>query len=699
MTILRTLACAVFAATLIASVAAAAVPAPEPEPPPLRLPVPVSRTLPNGLRVVVFSVPRLPIVQMQVLAPAGAAMENDSLPGLAALTASLLSQGTTSRDAAQFGRDLTNVGATFGSTTTRDYALVACGARSSAFEAALELMSDAIINPLFGDEDFERARRSVAQQLSQQRQDLPSLVDDRTWDAAFAPHPYAHAPLGDIDALLATTRDRVRAFHRDRWRPDGSVLAIAGDVPPERAFAAAQEWFGRWSGHVAPLAPRPAPKPARGVRVVDLPGAPGAEVRVAVPTPGGGSPDRFAWQLAAEALQAGRLPAQARVSLFTQHDSGLLVIRASVDADSAAATLARIRGALRAFSRTPPAGAELEAARRRVAQSLPLSLETLGSLLSQWQAANNEGLSDDELSLAYRRLSSPRDAGDCAAPARAFAAEPVVVIAGPAASLKRALGTVDVVPLMTRRATTAADTLSAPTAEQLRLGRAAIASAVLAHGGATKLAAVHALVFEGEMTMFAVGQALQGEYSLVRIDPSRLSFATRILKFESRQVLDGDRAWSLTQADTVSLVEADSNTVETLRGTLRSDLVHVLRAASLPGSGAARRGTGKIGVRACWFVDFTDASGRWQRLAIDAVTHRVLAIDAALGRDLEWHERCLLSVFQPVQGVLLPMTEERWLDGEKVSVFRARTAAINQGVPEGLFRRPNVQHGRLLPSN
>ena len=53
---------------------------------------------------------------------------------------------------------------------------------------------------------------------------------------------------GDIQSLIGTTRDHVQSFYRGRWRPDRAVLTISGDVTPERAFAVAEEWFGRWSG-------------------------------------------------------------------------------------------------------------------------------------------------------------------------------------------------------------------------------------------------------------------------------------------------------------------------------------------------------------------------------------------------------------------------------------------------------------------
>jgi len=63
------------------------------------LPPPQVETIENGLRVAVFPDHRLPIVQIEVLVPAGVADEPAEGAGLANLTAQALRSGTSSRGA------------------------------------------------------------------------------------------------------------------------------------------------------------------------------------------------------------------------------------------------------------------------------------------------------------------------------------------------------------------------------------------------------------------------------------------------------------------------------------------------------------------------------------------------------------------------------------------------------------------------
>ncbi len=686
-------ACAAVAGTIVAlpSAAGASPVTADPVTPALRLPAPVTRTLPNGMRVVVFTVPRLPVVQLQLQVPAGSRYEADSLPGVAALSTDLLAQGTTSRTAQQFTMELAQLGATFSPWTGRDFALVAVGARAQAFESTLELLSDAVINPSFGGDDFEGARDAWVQRLLGQAQNLAPVADERVAHAAFGPHPYGHSPYSHPTELAATSRSAVQGFHRDRWRPDRAVLVIAGDVTPDRAFAAATEWFGRWAGRTAPDAVVPAVRPSAGVQVVDVPTAPRVELRVALAGPGLADPAFPAWYLAETGFEAGRVPAGARVALVTARDASLIVLSAGAPREQAAETARRLVDAVRAFAASPPAGAELEALRRRAVQRYPLTIETLGAFTNQWQSDDFSGLPADEPARFVTRLAT----ADLASVHARLAAMPVVLALGPAAALRgplAALGTVEVSPLeLTTQAEAAAVTLPAPTALQLRRGRELIAATVLAHGGAAKLAGVKSIVIEGKITFHAGGSAASGLFSAVRIEPERLSYATKMLKLETRQVLDGGHGWAFVRADSLEIHDLDSTQVGSLRTTFHSDLVHELRIATAAGAGAVRRGTETIGGRRCDLVDFDSPLGGRQRFAIDALTHRIVAIDGGLGAGGVWHDRRKLADFKPVHGLLLPFSEERFIDGQRVQQQVASLVGVNEPTDSTLFERARVR--------
>jgi zinc protease len=658
-----------------------------------RVAPPVVQTLPNGMRVVVFVRPGLPIVQAQLQASAGLRAEAKGHAGLAFLTAQLLRQGTTSRSAQDFATELDTLGATFGVSVNRDAAQVAAGCRSSELESLLELMSDAIVNPLFSDEAFEAMRRQVASQLGTQAQNPIVLADERAAALAFGLHPYGHPTRGDLMSLLGATRDQVSQFHRDRWRPDGAVLAIAGDVDPARVFAAASEWFSRWGGKNAPD-PAPVTATSRtGTLLLDLPGSPATEIRAFALAPGRGAPGYASWLLATSALEAGGLPPGARATLSSAHDASLFMVSMQARPESAGVVVQRVRASLSAFASGPPRGDALAKLRRRAAGNWPLTIETHGQLLSTWLAGDAAGLPAGHLAAFPESLASATPE----AAARSLGTGVTVLLSGPAERMKRSLsvvGRVDTVTISNDAAAVEAGVQVSP--EQRKKGRQLVDAAVVAHGGAAKLKAVRNSFQDGELHMQAGGRELTGEMRFLRQDPDRLVYTTRFLDFEHRQVLDGRRGWALSMAgDSASVMDADTTTLFALRAILASDLVHLLRDASDPASDPISQGAGEVAGKPVDRVDFVSPHIGRTRLSLDRTSRRIVTVETQPTPQGAWRDRRQWSEYAQSGGLWWPRYESREVDGEAVSTIRVRNLVVNGAVDSTLFRRPIVVRGQI----
>ncbi len=658
-----------------------------------RIPSPVTRTLPNGLRVVVFPRPGLPIVQVQLQVPAGLRAEPAGHAGLAFLTAQLLRQGTSSRSARDLVTELDTLGATFATNVNRDVAQVAAGSRTQEFESLLELMSDAVVNPVFSEEAFQAVRRQIAGQLGVQAQNPAALADERATAGVFGGHPYGHPPYGTLTTLLSTSRDEVSQFHRERWRPDRAVLAITGDVDPERAFATAAEWFGRWGGRTTAEPAAPPPVPREGVLLLDLPGSGVTELRALALAPGRGAPGYADWSVARELLESGVLPAGAHVTLVPAREASMFMVSATARPESAGVVATRLRSALRSFAATPPSTEALAAARQRAIRAWPLTLESHGQLLASWLAGDAAGLPADHLAHTPETIAGATGGTAIAA----LAKDLTLLVAGPAERMRGRLASLGRVDTLASDA--AAEVVSASarvTPEQRRRGRQLVTQAIAAHGGADKLKAAKVTYLDGELHMDVAGRELVGEVRYLRQDPSRLVYTTRFLEFEHRQVLDGNRGWTLSlSGDSATLVHADSTSLHALRGILESDLVHLLRDAGEPASEVAGQGKAAQEGRPVERVEFTSRLGLRTRLTLDDSTHRVVVVEAVPTPQGGWRDKRRWSDFVQVDGIWWPRREVRELDGERVSSLLLRRLAVNGEVDTMLFRRPIVARGEI----
>ncbi|HEU4340526.1 MAG TPA: pitrilysin family protein [Candidatus Binatia bacterium] len=241
----------------------------------VRLPRPVEAKLPNGLTVLILEDHRLPSVVAQLhIQGAGALFEPDNLPGLAAATAQLLREGTPKRTSRQIAEELDRLGAsvgagsTFGATET----VFTASGLSDNFDEWFAIALDIMLRPTFPAEELEQFKQRAKVQLRQQRAAPRFLAGERFNRAVFGNHPAAvvTATPESIDAL---TPEAMMQWHRQRYLPEGSVLAFAGDVNPSELLPKLTQWLTDWHGPSGKLAmpPHPMPPSTRRVYLVDRP--------------------------------------------------------------------------------------------------------------------------------------------------------------------------------------------------------------------------------------------------------------------------------------------------------------------------------------------------------------------------------------------------------------------------------------------
>ena len=240
-------------------------------------------TLPNGMRLVVAPVPKLPLVSITAIVDAGATMEREGEDGVAALTAQLLLEGAAGLDGAALTDRLERIGASADAHADWDAATVSLTVLTERLPEALALVRDLLRAPEFPEREVARLKKERLAELLQLRAEPGSLADEQFARAVYAPTARYAAPAGgDATSVQALTRDLVRSFYAERYRPSTTTLVFAGDVTVERATSLASELFGNWRGTRATSTNRAvdASPPTHLVRVVAKADAPQSEIRV-----------------------------------------------------------------------------------------------------------------------------------------------------------------------------------------------------------------------------------------------------------------------------------------------------------------------------------------------------------------------------------------------------------------------------------
>lgn len=419
--------CAVILALTIASPLSAQVTDWPAERPPRPLPARSSsfplyqiRTLPNGLQVVAVSHHEQPAVSLRLLVRAGGAQDPSNKPGVAYLAASLLDQGTTSKNAEQVASTIDSIGGAIGAGAGSDITFINAAVMKDSLGLALDLVSDLARHPAFANEEIDRQRQQIVSGLKVSYDDpdyLAGVVFDRL---VYGFHPYGKPDSGTPDSIAAISRDDLLAFHKRWFGANNAILAVVGDVTPEEAFDGAQRAFGSWERVDLPtIKGEEAPPSTRRVVIIDRPGAAQTEIRVGNISLPRRHPDYLALDIATKILggEGGNrlhrvlrsergLTYGASADLNALKDTGDIVAETDTRSEKTAEALRIIVEEIVRLQRQRVQQRELSDAQEYLTGSFPLTVETPSAIALQVLNAVFYGLDLNELQTYRERVNA-----------------------------------------------------------------------------------------------------------------------------------------------------------------------------------------------------------------------------------------------------------------------------------------------------
>jgi predicted Zn-dependent peptidase len=204
-------------------------------------------TLKNGLRVIVHTDRKAPVVAVSVWYNVGSKNEPKGKTGFAHLFEHLMFNGSENAPG-DFFEPLQQVGATdFNGTTWFDRTNYYETVPKSALEVALFLESDRMGHLLGGiDQAKLDNQRAVVQNEKRQGDNQPYGLVEYSQLAGLLPegHPYQHSTIGSMADLDKASLGDVKGWFTDHYGPNNAVLVLAGDIDLGSAKTLVSKYFG-----------------------------------------------------------------------------------------------------------------------------------------------------------------------------------------------------------------------------------------------------------------------------------------------------------------------------------------------------------------------------------------------------------------------------------------------------------------------
>ena len=202
-------------------------------------------TLANGMRVIVKTDRRAPVVVSMVWYKVGSVDEVNGVTGVAHVLEHMMFKGTKTNPKADFSKLVAAVGGRDNAFTGRDYTGYFQTVQKSQLPLMLKMEADRMVNTLITQEEFSKEIKVVMEERRMRTDDRArSVVYEQLMATALRAHPYRAPVVGWMSDLQNMNAEDARAFYEKWYAPNNATLVVVGDVSHDEVFKLAQQHFG-----------------------------------------------------------------------------------------------------------------------------------------------------------------------------------------------------------------------------------------------------------------------------------------------------------------------------------------------------------------------------------------------------------------------------------------------------------------------
>ena len=198
----------------------------------------------NGLRLVVKKMEGLMSVTMGILVGTGASAETDAEDGISHFIEHMQFKGTHKRNAFEISDAFDRLGAQVNAFTGKDLTCYYSKCTSDHTSACFELLSDLFLNSTFPEEEMEREKGVVCEEISMNEDTPEDLCLDLLAQAFYGRENYGRNILGTAKNVKGFTVEDLQRYKKARYCPENIVISFAGGIDFETAQALVESYFG-----------------------------------------------------------------------------------------------------------------------------------------------------------------------------------------------------------------------------------------------------------------------------------------------------------------------------------------------------------------------------------------------------------------------------------------------------------------------
>lgn len=203
----------------------------------------IIKELSNGIRVLIENLPSFNSVSLGVYYKTGSKDEYDTELGVAHLLEHMVFKGTEKRNAKEISEEIDNIGGHINAYTSKELTAFYTVTLSEHIEKSIEILSDILLNSTFTEENLEKEKKVVIEEI-RMYQDMPEdLVHDMNSELVVE-GALGRNILGTEESVTGISRATLVEYFENRYCSDNMVISIAGSIDEKEILEYLEKYFG-----------------------------------------------------------------------------------------------------------------------------------------------------------------------------------------------------------------------------------------------------------------------------------------------------------------------------------------------------------------------------------------------------------------------------------------------------------------------
>lgn len=216
-----------------------------------------SQPLSCGAMLLVERMPDVQSASFSLLVPAGTIYEPAGMNGTASILTEMVPRGAGERDSRELSAAFDRLGVQRSEVTGWNFLSLNGSLLAEHLPATLRLYADILLRPRLPEEEFEPAKVGVEQSL-RGIEDEPQRKVFVELRRSVYDEPWGRPVEGSLEDLPGISHQTVRNLWRSGFRPNDTILGVAGNVDPPALHDLLESQLAGWKpGVVPPLATAP----------------------------------------------------------------------------------------------------------------------------------------------------------------------------------------------------------------------------------------------------------------------------------------------------------------------------------------------------------------------------------------------------------------------------------------------------------